>query len=145
MKQLSAWMAISMMTLVCLVGTAGAQSGKSAAAEGRWITESGNLEIDIAPCGAALCGTVVKVLANRSMSNSNASSKAEGSAMGLKILTDLMPAGEGEWKGSIYNRENGKTYDCKIEPLPGNQLKVRSYILVPLMGKTQLWRRAAAS
>ena len=39
---------------------------------GRWITESGNLEVNIAPCnpagGNALCGKVVRVLANRSMS-----------------------------------------------------------------------------
>jgi hypothetical protein len=34
---------------------------------GRWLTDNGNLEIEIAPRGAALCGTVTKVLANRSM------------------------------------------------------------------------------
>ena len=35
---------------------------------GRWITANGNLEVEIAPCGNALCGTVTQVLGNRSMS-----------------------------------------------------------------------------
>jgi uncharacterized protein (DUF2147 family) len=112
---------------------------------GRWLTESGNLEIDIAPCGEALCGTVVKVIANRSMSGPGAITPADTrSPLGMKILTDFMPSGDGEWKGRIYNRENAETYDCVMTLAAPDQLKVRGYKGLPLFGKTQVWRRAPA-
>jgi len=114
---------------------------------GRWLTESGNLEVEIAPCGPALCGTVVRVLANRSMQNPNAEMKAADSrpALGMVILRDFVPSGEDEWKGKIYNRENGKTYRCLMAPLSPTQLKIHGYVGLPLFGKTQVWRRVADS
>jgi len=122
-------------------------AGSAAAESGRWITESGNLEIDIAPCGDALCGTVVRVIANRSMSRPRADMQvADGrSALGMQVLSGFMPSGNGEWQGQIYNREDGQTYDCLIELLAPDQLKVRAYKGLPLFGKTQVWRRANES
>jgi hypothetical protein len=62
------------------------------ALSGRWITQSGNLEIEIAPCGDALCGTAVKVLANHSMSNAGAEMADTGiPALGLKVLGISFP------------------------------------------------------
>ncbi len=110
---------------------------------GRWITESGNLEVEIAPCGQALCGTVVKVIANNSMSApGTAMTPADTrSPLGMKILKDFTPSGDGEWKGRIYNRESGETYDCVMALLAPDQLKVRGYKGLPLFGKTQVWSR----
>lgn len=112
---------------------------------GHWLTESGNLEVDIAPCGQALCGTVVRVIANRAMSDpKTAMASADGRpALGMKILQDVTPSGDGEWKGRIYNRENGETYDCLMTYAAPDQLKIRGYKVLPLFGKTQVWRRAA--
>jgi len=110
---------------------------------GRWVTESGNLEVDIAPCGKALCGTVVKVLANRSMADPSKTMAADApSPLGMKLLSDFLPAGDGEWQGQIYNRENGKSYDCLMSLASPDQLKIRPYVGAPLFGKTQIWRRA---
>jgi len=112
---------------------------------GRWLTESGNLEIEILPCGKALCGTVVRVLANRSMSNPQAQMKsADGkSPLGKQILSNFVAADEGTWEGQIYNRENGNTYDCIMKPLPPDKLEIRGYKFLPLFGKTQVWTRVA--
>jgi uncharacterized protein (DUF2147 family) len=107
---------------------------------GKWLTASGNVEIEIAPCGEALCGAIVRVLANRSMSDP---SRAMGAApgVGTQILTDLKPAGEGRWIGKLYNRENGKTYDCIVTlPAPG-RMEVRGYVGVPALGQSQIWTR----
>lgn len=113
--------------------------------QGRWLTESGNLEVDIAPCGDAFCGTVVKVLANRSMSNPGAELAPADPrpVLGLKLLSDLRPAGEGELKGEIYNRENAKSYSTVLSLAGPDQLVVRSYVGLPIFGKTQIWRRVA--
>jgi uncharacterized protein (DUF2147 family) len=120
-----------------------ARSADPTAAIGTWLTESGNLEIEIAPCGEALCGTVVAVRANRSMSNPDQEMKpVDGrSPMGMTILSELVPTGNGSWDGRIYNRENGKIYDCLMTPLSATQLQIRGYKFLPLIGKSQVWTR----
>jgi uncharacterized protein (DUF2147 family) len=111
---------------------------------GRWLTDNGNLEIEIAPCGAALCGTVTKALANRSMSSGGEMVAADNrSPLGMKILKDFAPSGDGEWSGEIYNRENAKTYSCKITLRDPDQLVVRPYVGLPMFGKTLIWKRVA--
>ncbi|TWO67722.1 DUF2147 domain-containing protein [Caenimonas sedimenti] len=122
------------------------QAQQPAAPQGRWITESGNLEVEITPCGAALCGKVVRVLANRSMSGPGAEMTPADArpALGMEILSGLQPAGDGEFQGRIYNRENGKTYSATLRAEAPDQLLVRGYIGLPLFGKTQVWRRPTA-
>src|SRR5215470_1802646 len=122
---------------------AGGAQAASGTVTGRWLTASGNFEVEIAPCGQALCGTVVRVLANRSMSkpDSQAAPVDTRPALGMKILTDFTPSGEGEWKGQIYNRENGKTYSCLLSLVASDQLKVRPYVGLSLFGQTQIWKR----
>jgi|GEM_PF-1060145 uncharacterized protein (DUF2147 family) len=124
---------------------------------GRWVTASGNLEVEIAPCGEALCGTVTRVLGNRSMARGG----TQGSemqpldtrpALGMQILRGLTLA-EGDdareagarWFGEIYNRETGRSYRCRVQldaaGRQGGTLVVRPYVLTTWFGQTQLWRR----
>lgn len=114
---------------------------------GRWVTESGNLEVEIAACGQALCGTVVKVLGNRSMSAPGEEMKAADTrpVLGMVILSDLKPGSDGELRGEIYDRENAKTYSASLTVAPPDQLLVRGYVGLPVFGKTQVWRRPATS
>lgn len=112
--------------------------------QGRWITASGNLEVEIAPCGESLCGTVTKVLGNRSMSQPGQPMQAADSrpALGLRLLTDLRPGAGGTWQGRIYNRENGQTYDCELRLIAADQLQLRPLGMAAMAG-AQVWRRAA--
>jgi uncharacterized protein (DUF2147 family) len=136
-------------TLAVLVIALGGISGCDAAPaeaiapNGLWLTASGNFEIELAACGQALCGKVTKVLANRSMAGSGSSAPPGDarSLLGMQILIDMKPTANGAFRGSIYNRENGKTYDCEIRSLSADRLKVRAYKLIPLFGKTQIWTR----
>jgi uncharacterized protein (DUF2147 family) len=133
-----------------------AQPAAAADPRGRWVTESGNLEVEIASCGAALCGTVTKVLGNRSMSSEgNAMQPVDGrSPLGMKLLDGFVPVNAAdterptEWSGEIYNRENGKTYRCRMALGKGTdasgRLVLRAYVGIPLFGKTQHWQRATA-
>jgi uncharacterized protein (DUF2147 family) len=110
---------------------------------GHWITETGNYEVEIAPCADKLCGTIVQVLGNRSMRDPSLEMVPADPrpALGMKILMDLTPTGDGAWSGSVYNRENGKTYSCVVTLLETGQLKVRGYVGLPLFGQTSIWRR----
>ena len=113
-----------------LVSAAHAQSGAAKDAPdkvlGTWLTDSGNLEIEIARCGEALCGKVTKVLANRSMSGSGEMVSADKrDPLGMTLLKDFKPSGEGEWSGEIYNSNNGKTYTGGITMVAPNLVRVR--------------------
>ena len=116
-------------------------------AKGRWLTESGNLEIDVSPCGDKLCGIVSRVLSNRSMSRPDQEMQpADGkSALKMQILSDFVVADGGSWVGKIYNRENGKTYDCVMKGLSPDKLEIRAYKFLPIFGKTQIWTRVSDS
>jgi uncharacterized protein (DUF2147 family) len=128
----------ALMVLLLLAPTAHAQTG-------RWITASGNLEIEIAPCGPALCGTAVRVLANNSMSAPGTAMATNVPGLGLKILRDFTTTGDGTWTGQIYDRENGKTYRCRMRQLSADELEIHPYIGIPLFGQTQIWHRAPAA
>lgn len=133
--------------LIAILALAAAQAQAQPAQAGRWITESGNLEVEIAPCGDALCGTVTRVIANRSMSAPGQEMDAADKrpALGMQILTGLLPSGDdGTLAGEMYNRENAKTYSVRLTMDGPQQLLVRPYVGLPLLGKTQLWRRVEA-
>lgn len=121
---------------------------------GRWITASGNLEVEVAPCGTALCGTVTRVLGNRSMSGPGEEMKPADTrpALGMTLLRGFVPdapADEGApptaWSGEIYNRENGKTYRCDMTMGATGELVLRAYVGLPIFGRTQRWQRASAA
>lgn len=128
-----------------------AANAEAADPRGRWITASGNLEVEIEPCGAALCGVVTAVLANRSMTGSAAPGPADRrSPIGLKIMTDFVATDfdasvnqPAEWAGALYNRENGKSYPCRMT-LDGDHLVLRAQVST-LMDITQRWQRAGAA
>jgi len=63
--------------------------------------------------------------------------------IGLTILKNLKQDG-GEWNGgTVLDPENGNTYRCEIEVVDGGaRLKVRGFIGVSLLGRTQYWLRA---
>nr|WP_315481704.1 DUF2147 domain-containing protein [uncultured Undibacterium sp.] len=120
---------------------------------GHWITSTGNFEVEVAKCGVALCGTVTRVLGNRSMmpgAQSTSSHDAQ-SALGMTLLKDFTlvsgsdeSSSTKEWKGKIFNRENGKDYNClmsvekRADGVP--ELVLRIYVGLPLFGKTQRWQ-----
>jgi len=132
------------LALSLAASTAATAAVAQPAPHGVWLTASGNLQVEIAPCRDALCGVAVKVLANNSMAHAGAAA-APPPQVGLKILSDLKPASTGTWRGHIFNRENGKTYDCIVEPQGADALKVRAYVVLPLFGKDQVWRRVPQS
>jgi len=69
-------------------------------------------------------------------------SKRTNSILGLTNLRDLKPDGKNTWDGGkIYDPENGKEYDCKMKLINANQLDIRGYIGISLMGRTETWKR----
>jgi uncharacterized protein (DUF2147 family) len=60
----------------------------------------------------------------------------------LVILKGLKKDGNQYVDGTIYDPENGKTYDCKMTYKGGKTLSIRGYIGISLIGRTTVWERA---
>jgi uncharacterized protein (DUF2147 family) len=129
------------LALILLIATGVAAPANAAAPGpiGRWLTASGNVEVTIRPCGAVICGAVTRVFANNSMEHPGPASSPPAQ-VGLQLLSDFRRDGDG-WTGRIFNRENGNTYDCHMTLEGADHLVMHAYVLLPLFGKTQVWRR----
>jgi len=60
---------------------------------------------------------------------------------GLVIVNNLSKTEEGWEDGTILDPKSGKEYDCYIEFIDENTLKVRGFIGFSLLGRTQIWKR----
>jgi len=63
--------------------------------------------------------------------------------LGMTYITGLAYDRGDYTGGSLYNPLDGKTYRCKIH-LAGDELYLRVYVGVPLLGETRVWRRMAS-
>ena len=62
--------------------------------------------------------------------------------VGMTILWGLSKQSGTYGGGEILDPKNGKTYRCKIELVEGgSKLKVRGFIGISLLGRTQTWVR----
>jgi len=61
---------------------------------------------------------------------------------GMVILENLEKTAKGGRNGSILDPESGSTYDCLIELVSPDVLKLRGYIGMPAFGRTQYWTRS---
>jgi uncharacterized protein (DUF2147 family) len=63
--------------------------------------------------------------------------------IGMVFMTGFTPTGSGKWgNGTIYDPKSGNTYSCNMELEGMDTLKVRGYIGVSLIGRTETWKRA---
>jgi hypothetical protein len=61
----------------------------------------------------------------------------------MQNLNGLKKDSDTQWSGGeILDPKNGKTYSCKAELIEdGKKLKMRGFIGISLLGRTQVWER----
>jgi len=65
--------------------------------------------------------------------------------IGLEFIYDLEYTGNGRYRnGRIYNPDNGKTYRCNVQLEGPDELRLRGYIGLPALGRSETWHRAPA-
>jgi uncharacterized protein (DUF2147 family) len=61
---------------------------------------------------------------------------------GQVIMRNLRYEGAGKWSGgAIYEPDTGRTYSCLLELIAPDSLKVRGFIGISVLGKSQIWTR----
>jgi len=64
------------------------------------------------------------------------------STVGIVIIWKLAYE-DGEYaRGYVYNPRDGKTYRFAAEIVDDDSVRVRGYLLIPLLGQSQVWKRA---
>ncbi|MGM8363112.1 DUF2147 domain-containing protein [Flavobacterium sp. ARAG 55.4] len=61
--------------------------------------------------------------------------------LGMVVIKGLSQEGTEYGSGKILDPKNGKLYQCYITLVNADKLKVRGYIGVSLLGRTQYWQR----
>lgn len=120
-------------------------SGFPAAGElrplGEWRTANGLAYIRIDECDGVLWGTVSWEKEPGGLNlNSPDPGERNQPTLGLHILRAMRPAGPGQWRGEVYNPENGKTYDSKINFAAPDVLRIEGCLLGFLCGG-ESWTR----
>ncbi len=103
--------------------------------EGLWQTQPDDgafAFVQIAPCGAALCGTMVRSF--------NADGEYKSQNLGRQLVIDMMPAGNNRYKGQVWRPSNDKIYIGRIT-LSGDRLKMKGCVAGGLICASQSWTR----
>lgn len=103
--------------------------------EGTWKTEVDDgsyAHIEIAPCGAALCGVIARTF--------NGSGEYQSENLGKWLVIDMMPEGDGHYEGKVWRPSNDKIYIAKMD-LAGNRVALRGCLAMGWPCSKQTWSR----
>jgi len=123
---------------------------------GIWNNQEKDAKIDIFKCGDKYCGKIVwlkepnypegsteGVAGTPKLDNNNPDPALRKTPrLGLPIVHDFVHAGESKWTdGKVYDPKKGKTYSGKMTLVSPNQLDLRGFIGISLIGRTATWTR----
>ena len=110
-------------------------TGLASEAMGVWRMDNGNVTVKVSRCGPNLCGTVVDPRKPRDdkgrprLDKENANpALRKRPVIGLTILNNMKPRGEGYWTGTIYNPDDGNTYSSNMTLQNANTMRVKGCV-----------------
>ncbi len=115
---------------------------------GKWLNSSGEGQIEIFKRGDKYYGKLIwiknpndeKGKPKTDVKNPNANLKSKP-LLGLEIVKDFIFE-DGKWvDGKVYDPKTGKSYSGNISLQGLNQLNMRGYIGISIIGRTEAWKR----
>jgi uncharacterized protein (DUF2147 family) len=130
---------LSLLALSLLSPSASAQKAEDAI--GVWLNPENGSNVEFYRCGAGLCGKIVKVTDGQVRDSNNPDpAKRARPIVGLLILEGAKQTGDNRWAGTLYNRENGKSYSGTVTVKGRDALELSGCVLAVLC-KTVSWTR----
>ena len=124
---------IAAIAALCL--SAGAAAAQDAAV-GLWQTQVDDgafAHVQIAPCGAAVCGTIVRTFQDGGV-------EYQSPNIGRQIVINMAPNGDGTYNGQVWRPSNDKIYTGKMQ-VDGNALRLQGCVAGGLICASQNWAR----
>jgi uncharacterized protein (DUF2147 family) len=128
----------ALVVLLC-VGAGGAARAQPDP-RGLWLTANGGGVIAVQRCGEALCGRIAGIVLDHAADSTPLDNRG-ASQCGLLILSNAAPAGQGSWNGRIIDPRDGQSYGLEMRLDREGRLRVRGYLGLPLLGRTEVWTR----
>jgi uncharacterized protein (DUF2147 family) len=130
--------ALAVTMLPALAAPLAAQDASGAT--GIWQSQTGITRVRVSKCGQGLCGTVVwQKNPSKDVHNPDPA-KRDRPIVGLQLVSNMKQVGPNEWSGSIYNYEDGKTYQGKVQ-LTGARLAIGGCVLGGMICQTRTWTK----
>ena len=140
------------MVSILMLNLVKAQTGEVAESDkiiGVWEVGSGKARVKITKYGDKFGGKIVWLKepnypdgTKKVDKNNPDEAKRTTPLLGYNNLLGFSYKGKSEYDGgTIYDPENGSTYNCVISLEDDNTIKVRGYIGVQLFGRTDTWKR----
>ena len=138
-----------LLTLVVLALFSSVAWAQKLSPVGVWTNEEGKARFEIYQCGDnKLCGKIVSLKepmrnGKPKLDDNNPDKKLRNRPLqGLVFLQDFKYKGENKWDdGTIYDPESGKTYSCFMKMKGRDQMVVKGYIGISVIGLSQNWTR----
>ena len=123
---------------------------------GIWDNQEKDAKIEIFRCGDKFCGKIVwlknpdypedskgGVPGTPKLDHNNPDPQARKKpVLGLEIVKDFTYTGDNTWvDGKVYDPKSGRTYSGKMTLVTPNQLHLRGFIGISLLGRTTTWTR----
>ncbi len=137
----------TLIILSLCVASLGLQAQEADGILGAWLTEEKSAKVEVYKESNRYFGKIVWLDdptvdgEPRTDENNDDESLQNRPLLGLRILNDFV-FDDGEWDdGTIYDPENGQTYDCVITK-EGDALNVRGYVGFSFIGRSTQWTKA---
>jgi len=126
-------LAVCALAAAFLVAPLDAKAAGPLDPHGLWLRPEGGVEFSFYDCGALLCAKVVGV-----------HRPEDQSSIGTIILRGAAKTGPNEWRGKLYNADDGKVYDGVITIVSASELTLKGCVLGVLCGG-ETWKRVATA
>jgi uncharacterized protein (DUF2147 family) len=108
---------------------------------GTWLTADHSAVIQVAPCGAGLCGQIVGI----ALAHPGDSMPVDwrGHPQCGEIIVQVAPvtnsSGTTDWEGTVLDPRDGYVYQARLSLDANQNLHLHGYLGLPLFGQTQTW------
>lgn len=123
------------------------QANAASPLEGLWLTENKRSVIKVEECDQGLCGYIHWIIEGGMQYDSKNPdvAKRNNPMCGLPILWGFEKDSETEWEdGNIYKADDGDVYSSEVALQKDGTLKVRGYVGMAFLGKSQIWTKVNA-
>lgn len=124
---------------------------------GTWFNQAKDAKIEVFKCGNDFCGKIVWLKEPTYLTGSKEGTPGTPKVdtknpdpshrttplLDMRMMQGFQFAGDNLWKnGKIYDPDSGKTYSAKATLVSHDELDLRGFIGISLLGRTEKWTRA---
>jgi uncharacterized protein (DUF2147 family) len=137
-----------LFTLALLMPLFTAQAKEVYDPTGYWLTENERAVIYVKNCDQGLCGSIHWIIeGGMQFDEFNPDiNRRQDPLCRRQIMSGFSQGAQNlnYWSGGeIYKADEGDTYDANLTVLSEDKMKVRGYIGISLLGKSQTWTRVS--